>query len=82
MENTSVTVAPGSVLVMGGLQEAHKVKFEDKLPVLGDLPLIGRLFRSEGEEELRKAFLVFVRVDLVDPTGRDAVTRERPTASD
>lgn len=82
MENTKVTVAPGSVLVIGGLQESHKVKFEDKLPVLGDLPLIGRLFRSEGEEETRKALLIFARVDLVDPTGRNTVTGERPTATD
>lgn len=82
MENTHITVAPGSVLVMGGLQEAHKVKFEDKLPILGDLPLIGRFFRSEGEEETRKALLIFARVDLVDPTGRNVTTGERPTSSD
>lgn len=82
MENTKITVAPGSVLVMGGLQEARKVRFEDKLPVLGDLPLVGRLFRSEGEEESRKAFLLFARVDLVDPTGRNTTTGQRPTAAD
>ena len=82
MENTKITVAPGSVLVMGGVQEARKVRFEDKLPVLGDLPLVGRLFRSEGEEESRKAFLLFARVDLVDPTGRDTTTGQRPTAAD
>lgn len=80
LENTKITVAPGSVLVMGGLQEARKVRFEDKIPVLGDLPLVGRLFRSEGEEESRKAFLLFARVDLVDPTGKDTTTGQRPTA--
>lgn len=78
MENTKVSVAPGSVLVMGGLQEARSVKFEDKLPVLGDLPLVGRLFRSEGSQKSRKAFLFFVKVDLVDPTGRDPQTGARP----
>lgn len=80
LENTKITVAPGSVLVMGGLQEARKVRFEDKIPVLGDLPLVGRLFRSEGEEESRKAFLLFARVDLVDPTGKDTNTGQRPSA--
>lgn len=78
MENTKVSVAPGSVIVMGGLQEARSVKYEDKLPVLGDLPLVGRLFRSEGSEKVRKAFLFFVKVDLVDPTGRDVLSGERP----
>ena len=82
MENTKITVAPGSVLVMGGLKEARKVRFEDKLPILGDLPLVGRLFRTEGEEESRKAFLLFARVDLVDPTGRNTTTGQRPSAAD
>jgi general secretion pathway protein D len=66
------------VLVIGGLKEAKTVKYEDKLPVLGDLPLVGRLFRSEGEEKVRKAFLMFVKADIVDPTGRNAETGIRP----
>lgn len=79
MENTKITVAPGAVLVMGGLQEAQTVRFEDKLPILGDLPLIGRFFRSEGEETSRKAFLLFAKVDLVDPSGKDPRSGERPS---
>lgn len=82
LENTKITVAPGSVLVMGGVQEARKVRFEDKIPLLGDLPLVGRLFRSEGEEESRKAFLLFARVDLVDPTGKNQHTGQIPSAAD
>ncbi|MGN0865134.1 MAG: tetratricopeptide repeat protein [Akkermansia sp.] len=78
MENTKVSVSPGSVLVLGGLQEAQNVRFEDKLPVLGDLPLVGRLFRSEGTQTSRKAFLVFIKIDLVDPTGKDPHTGKRP----
>ena len=70
MENTKITVGSGSVLVIGGLKEAKTVKYEDKLPVLGDLPMVGRLFRSSGEEQVRKAFLMFVKVDIVDPTGQ------------
>ncbi len=78
VENTKVTVVPGSVIVLGGLKEASVVRFEDKVPVLGDLPLVGRLFRSEGEQKKRKALIYFARVDVVDPTGRDVVTGERP----
>ncbi len=79
MENTKVTVGSGSVVVIGGLKEARSVKYEDKLPVLGDLPMVGRLFRSEGEERVRKAFLMFVKVDIVDPSGRSVGTGERPS---
>ena len=57
----------------------RSVRYEDKLPVLGDLPMVGRLFRSEGEEKVRKAFLMFVKVDIVDPTGRSFGTGERPS---
>ncbi|MCQ2364464.1 MAG: tetratricopeptide repeat protein [Akkermansia sp.] len=79
MENTKISVAPGSVIVMGGVQEGRTVRYEDKLPILGDLPLVGRLFRSEGHEEKKKAFLFFVKVDVVDPTGRDPRTGSRPS---
>ncbi len=76
--NTSLTVVPGSVLVFAGLQDAKTVRYEDKVPVLGDLPLVGRFFRSEGEENTRKVLLYLARVDLVDPSGRDVRTGERP----
>ncbi len=78
MVNTAVTVVPGTVLVFAGLQEAKTVRYEDKVPVLGDLPLVGRFFRSEGEENTRKVLLYLARVDLVDPAGRDVRTGERP----
>ena len=79
MENTKLTVGTGSVVVIGGLKEMRSVRYEDKLPVLGDLPMVGRLVRSEGEEKVRKAFLMFVKVDIVDPTGRSFGTGERPS---
>ena len=81
VENTKITLVPGSVMVMGGLKEAKHVRFEDKVPVIGDLPLIGRLFRSEGEQKIRKALIYFVKVDVIDPTGRDVRTGERPSFS-
>lgn len=77
MENTKLTVGSGAVVVMGGMKEVRSVRYEDKLPVLGDLPMVGRLFRSEGEDKVRKAFLLFVKVDIVDPTGRVIGTGEK-----
>ncbi len=79
VENTQIKVAPGSVIVMGGLKEAKNIKFEDKIPVLGDLPLVGRLFKSSGETKQRKALIFFVKVDCVDPTGKNPMTGERPS---
>lgn len=68
--NTNVNVADGGVLVLGGLREARIVRYQDKVPILGDLPLVGRFFRSEGEHKRRRALLFFAKVNIVDPTGR------------
>ncbi len=47
--STKVTLWDGATLVMGGLTREEVKKVNDKVPVLGSLPLIGRLFRSKGE---------------------------------
>lgn len=81
MVNTTVTIANGAVLVLGGMQEARIVRFEDKVPILGDLPFVGRFFRSEGESNERRALLIFAKVDIVDPTGRDSRSGQENAAS-
>ncbi len=80
MANTSISITPGNVLVLGGVRKSRLVKFQDKIPILGDAPLVGRFFRSEGEERETKVFLIFAKVDVIDPTGRDPRTGERPGA--
>jgi general secretion pathway protein D len=42
---------------------------EDRIPFLGDLPLIGRLFRSSYESSEKRNLLIFVTARLVDPNG-------------
>lgn len=69
--NTAVSVENGAVLVIGGMKESRTVRYEDKIPVLGDLPLVGRFFRSSGEEKERRVLIIFAKVDIVDPTGRN-----------
>lgn len=70
LTNTNITIADGAVLVMGGMRESRIVRYQDKVPILGDLPLVGRLFRSEGEHKSRRALLIFAKVNIVDPTGK------------
>ncbi len=77
LENTKLTVANGAVVVLGGLKSSRTVKYEDKLPVMGDLPIVGRLFRSEGSEVKRTAYMVFIKVDIVDPTGKATSTGQK-----
>ena len=72
---TYVTIASGSTIGMGGLISEKIEAFEDKVPVLGSLPLVGRLFRNEGERAVKRNLLMFVTVNKVDPSGRITTTR-------
>ncbi len=67
---TQVTVADGSTVGMGGLIYDKLETFKDKVPVLGSIPLIGRLFRSEGEKSVKRNLLIFVTATQVDVNGR------------
>ena len=44
-------------------------KVNDKVPVLGSVPIIGRLFRSKGESTQKRNLLIFVTANLVSPGG-------------
>ncbi len=67
--NTRVTVWDGATLVMGGLTREEVRRVSDKVPVLGDIPLIGRAFQSKGEASEKRNLLVFVTANLVSPGG-------------
>ena len=66
---TKVTIWDGATLVMGGLTREDVKKVSDKVPVLGNLPGLGRLFRSEGESSQKRNLLIFVTANLVSPGG-------------
>jgi len=68
--STSIVVWDGQTVVMGGLIREDLVKYEDKIPFLGDIPLLGRLFRSNGEFSQKKNLLIFVTARLVGPDGK------------
>jgi len=66
---TSSIVWDGQTVVLGGLISEAVAKRKDKVPVLGDLPVIGRLFRSEGKSSSKKNLVIFVTPTIVDPAG-------------
>ena len=67
---TQLSVYNGATVVMGGLITEDRKTMEDKIPFLGDLPYIGRIFRSRSEQSSKRNLLVFVTARLVDPAGR------------
>lgn len=66
---TSSIVWDGQTVVLGGLISEAVAKRKDKVPVLGDLPIIGRLFRSEAMSSSKKNLVIFVTPTIVDPAG-------------
>jgi general secretion pathway protein D len=66
---TKVEVWDGATLVMGGLTREEVRKVNDKVPLLGDIPLIGRLFQSKGETVEKRNLLIFVTANLVSAGG-------------
>ncbi|MBI4658939.1 MAG: hypothetical protein HY735_08855, partial [Verrucomicrobia bacterium] len=66
---TSANVWDGQTIVLGGLIAEDVSKMKDKVPVLGDIPLLGRLFRSESMTTSKKNLVIFVTPTIVDPAG-------------
>jgi len=67
--NSSVTIRDGATLVLGGLQTIRRDVIEDKVPILGSLPYLGRFFKSDVDRTRRTAVLIFVTVNILDPSG-------------
>jgi Flp pilus assembly secretin CpaC len=74
-----VSITPGSTVVMGGLITEARKAMDDKVPFLGDLPFIGRLFRSHAEQTIKRNLLVFVTGRLITPSGRELKMNEQST---
>ncbi len=68
--STSVSVYDGSTVVLGGLVREDIQKVNDKVPILGDVPLVGRLFRSKIDQNIKRNLIIFVTARLIDPAGQ------------
>lgn len=67
--STRVTIWDGATLIMGGLTREDVKQVSDKVPILGSLPIVGRLFRTKGESTQKRNLLIFVTANLVNPGG-------------
>jgi Flp pilus assembly secretin CpaC len=59
----------GQSVLMDAGAVTHRVHFVDKVPYLGDLPLVGRFFRNEGTQDQVSRLFVLVTPTLIDVTG-------------
>ena len=66
---TTVNIWDNQTVVLGGLISSKITTTKDKVPVLGDLPLVGRLFQSQTKISVKKNLMIFVTATIVDPAG-------------
>ena len=66
---TSVSVWDGQTVMLGGLMREDVQKVEDKVPFLGDIPYVGRLFRSSVDQHQKRNLVIFVTAKLINPAG-------------
>lgn len=66
---TTVLADDGEIIVLGGLISQTETDTQEKIPLLGDIPVAGRLFRSEGKSTQKRHLMVFIRPTIV--RGRD-----------
>jgi general secretion pathway protein D len=66
---TSVSIYDGQTVVLGGLMREDVQKTEDKVPIIGDIPLVGRAFRTNVEQHTKKNLVIFVTAKIITPAG-------------
>ncbi len=67
--STNISIWDGATVVLGGLIREDVQKVEDKVPFFGDIPIVGRLFRTEAEQHVKRNLIIFVTATLIDPAG-------------
>lgn len=70
---TTVSVKNGDIVVLGGLVQQDEITSVEKVPFLGDIPLLGRLFRSDSRSSAKTNLMIFLRPTIVRNAG-DAQT--------
>jgi general secretion pathway protein D len=75
---TTVIVDDGTIIVLGGLIEDTLRENDQRVPVLGSIPILGNLFRTRGTEKVKTNLLVFIRPQILrDPQRAWDVTNEK-----
>jgi general secretion pathway protein D len=66
--NTVVTVPDGSTIILGGMLRLNQSKGGKKVPILGDLPIVGVPFRSIANSDIESKLYVFVKAEVIRPS--------------
>jgi type IV pilus assembly protein PilQ len=79
--STRVVVKSGETVVMGGVLEREKSTYVESVPLLGDIPILGALFRRRTDVDTPRYLLVFVTATIVKDTGEFLVYDDENSAT-
>jgi len=76
--NTSVMIQDGQMLVLGGLVDERALESESKVPLLGDIPVLGHLFKSTSTQTEKRNLMVFIKPTIIrDGMTADGITQRK-----
>jgi type IV pilus assembly protein PilQ len=79
--STRVVVSSGQTVVMGGVLERERSTYVEAVPVLGNIPILGALFRRRTEQDSPRYLLIFVTASIVKDTGEFLVYDETASST-
>ena len=68
--DASLKVYDGETIMIGGVMQNDTSRRLDKMPLLGNIPFIGRLFQNRAEDSTKVNYLLFITARLINHTGR------------
>ncbi|MCP4957598.1 type II secretion system secretin GspD [Photobacterium aquimaris] len=75
---TSVLVKDGNMIALGGLMQEKTLESEQKVPILGDIPVLGALFRSTNNQTEKTNLMIFIRPTILrDGMSADGMTQRK-----
>ena len=76
--STSVLVKDGNMIALGGLMQEKTLESEQKVPILGDIPVLGALFRSTNNQTEKTNLMIFIRPTILrDGMSADGMTQRK-----
>ena len=80
--STALSIYDGHTVAVGGLMREDVQNVEDKVPILGDIPWVGRLFQTKAENRIKSNLIIFVTAQIIDATGRVMKDSSAPIGGD
>jgi len=78
--SSKMVIKSGDTLAVGGLMDEDKTNVTTKIPLLGDIPVLGRVFRHKSIENVKKNIVFFITATIIDENNKGIISSANPPA--